>query len=164
MTPQQWQQRGGQLAADQIAAEKLRLATVAYVQVGQMQPETDYNYQAGESTQPLLVNDRTGRRAATWFTVDLPVENNHPMALVVTYTNDESAKRTFDILAGDTKIGDRTENPKGAQEAITFPEAQYDIPAAAITGKNKITIKFQATNGNETGGIFGIRMVRKDMQ
>jgi uncharacterized protein len=38
----------------------------------------------------------------------------------------------------------------------------YIIPADMIAGKNKVTVRFQATDGNDMGGIFGVRTVRAD--
>jgi hypothetical protein len=29
-----------------------------------------------------------------------------------------------------------------------------------LKGKQKVTVRFQATNDNETGAIFGIRIIR----
>jgi hypothetical protein len=164
MTPEQWQQRGGQIATDQQKAERLRAATVAFVQPGQMQEETDNHYQAGEATAPVLVPDHFGRRAATWFSFDVAVDDTHPMALVVTYSTDETARRTFDVKVNGTKVGERIAEPRTGTGPVTYPEVSYDVPADLVKGKNKVTVRFEGTGGSETGGVFGIRMVRKDMQ
>ena len=62
MTSADWDKRGGQLAAEQAKQLKLKAATVAFVQPGEMQPERDFNYQAGEESQPINAQDRAGRR------------------------------------------------------------------------------------------------------
>jgi hypothetical protein len=31
-----------------------------------------------------------------------------------------------------------------------------------VKGKSKVTIRFQATNGNEIAAVFGVRMIRAD--
>src|SRR5262249_14421511 len=62
--PEAWDKRASQMAADQAKREKLTAATVASVQPGEMQPERDFNYQAGEDSQPVRVAERPGRRAA----------------------------------------------------------------------------------------------------
>ena len=42
-----------------------------------------------------------------------------------------------------------------------FFDAEYAIPAALVKGKQKVTVRFQATNGNEIAAVFGIRMIRR---
>ena len=39
-------------------------------------------------------------------------------------------------------------------------DANYAIPAELIGGKSKVTVRFQATEGNEIRGVFGVRTVR----
>jgi hypothetical protein len=43
-----------------------------------------------------------------------------------------------------------------------FFGAEYAIPASLIAGKQKVTVRFQATEGNEIAAVFGIRMIRAD--
>jgi hypothetical protein len=33
-----------------------------------------------------------------------------------------------------------------------------------VKGKQKVTVKFQATQGNEIGAVYGIRMIRADAE
>ena len=79
------------------------------------------------------------------------------MALIVTYYGDEWRKRTFEILADGQRIGDQVIEQRGAPR---FFDVKYPIPATVVEGKHKITIRFQATQGNEIAGVFGLRMVR----
>ena len=44
--------------------------------------------------------------------------------------------------------------------AYTFKEEI--VPAELVKGKQKVTVRFQATGGNETAGVFGVRLVRAD--
>ena len=81
------------------------------------------------------------------------------MALVVTYYSDEWRKRTFDILVDGQKVGDQVVEKKGAPH---FFEAEYAIPADSVKARQKVTVRFQATNGNEIAAVFGIRMIRAD--
>jgi len=33
-----------------------------------------------------------------------------------------------------------------------------------VKGRRKVTIRFQSTNGSEVPGVFGLRMVRADVE
>jgi DUF1680 family protein len=160
-TPMEWQKKSEEIAAENEKQHKLELATVAYAQPGEMQPERDFNEQ-GEDTQPDRVMGRAARRGSKWFSFDLPVETNHPMAIVVTYYSDEWRKRTFEILADGQRIGEQTVE-KGTA-APHFFDVEYALPPEAVKDKRKVTIKFQATDGNEIAAVFGVRMIRADAE
>jgi hypothetical protein len=125
-----------------------------------MQPERDFNMQ-GESTSAGRVMGRPCRHGSKWFSFDLPVETNRPMALIVTYYYDEWRKRTFDLLVDGTRVGQQTIPGRGAPK---FFDVEYPLPEETIRGKTKVTVRFEATNGNEIGGVFGIRMIRADAE
>jgi hypothetical protein len=82
------------------------------------------------------------------------------MALVVTYHSGERRRRaTFEILANGQRIG--TEEVKVGSPP-RFYDAQYALPAELLKDKQKVTVRFQATDGNEIATIFGLRMIRAD--
>jgi hypothetical protein len=148
------------MRAAEEARRKLEAATVAFAQPGQMQTERDFNQQGGK-TSPVQLQGRYGRRAVDWFSFDLPVD---PAAgaldLVVTYNRDERADRSFAILVDGRKIGEQKIARRSPQEKEGFFDIAYPIPAEAVAGKPKITVRFEATEGRETGTVFGIRVVR----
>jgi hypothetical protein len=41
-----------------------------------------------------------------------------------------------------------------------FYDVRYALPAALVSGKQKITVRFQATNGNEIAPVFALRTIR----
>jgi len=45
-----------------------------------------------------------------------------------------------------------------------FFDVEYKIPAALLTGKQKITVRFQGTGGNEVAAVYGLRLVRADAE
>jgi hypothetical protein len=92
----------------------------------------------------------------------LPVETTHPVALWVTYGGGGRRKSTFDILIDGSKIGDRAEPARSPEQEAEFLDVAYTIPAELLAGKSKITVRFEATEGNEIRGVFGIRTVRAD--
>jgi DUF1680 family protein len=159
-TPAEWDKRAAEIAAERERQRKLEAATVAFVQPGEMQPERDFNYQ-GEDSSPDRVMGRPGRRGKNWFSFDLPVESAHPMAMVVTYYSDEWRKRTFDILVDGRRVGEQAIEKGGP---VRFFDVEYAVPAELVKDKQKVTVRFQATSGNETAAVFGIRMIRADAE
>jgi hypothetical protein len=157
-TPPEWDKRAAEIAAENEKQRQLEAATVGFVQPGEMQAERDAAMQ-GESTEPVRVMGRPGRRGAQWFSFELPVDPAHPLALLVTYNHDEWQKRTFDILADGVRIGQQTIERRGP---VRFFDVEYPVPADVVKGKQKITVKFQATQGNEIGAVFGLRLIRTD--
>ena len=109
------------------------------------------------------VGERPGRRARKWFSFDLPVDAAQPLKLIVTYHGEERATRTFEILVDDARVGEqRIERHRPGSPTKSFFDVEYAIPAELARGKQKVTVRFQATGGNETAGVFGVRMVRAD--
>jgi DUF1680 family protein len=157
-TPQEWERKSAEFAAEQERQARLARATVAFAQPGEMQPERDFNMQ-GDQTSPERVMGRPGRRGSKWFSFDLPVEPSHPMTLVATYYADEWRKRTFEILVDGQRVGEQVIEQRGAPR---FFDVQYAIPAKLVEGKQKVTVRFQASQGNEIGAVFGLRMIRAD--
>jgi DUF1680 family protein len=158
-TSKEWAERAAALAAEEAARRKLEADTVAFVQPGQMQSERDFN-QRGGTTSPVQLRGRYGRRAADWFSFDLPVDASSPLTLVVTYSTDERADRAFTILVEGLKIGERRIPRRAPQEKEEFFDVSYVLPAEAVAGKDKITVRFEGIEGLETGTVFGVRLVR----
>jgi len=157
-TPAEWEKRAAEIAAERERQRKLEAATVGFAQPGEMQAERDANMR-GENTTPDRVMGRPGRRGSHWFSFDLPVDPAHPLALVVTYNSDEWQDRSFDILVDDRRIGSQTIPRRGPTR---FFDVEYPLPADLVQGKQKVTVKFQATGGREIGCVFGLRMIRAD--
>jgi hypothetical protein len=160
-TPGEWETKSTEFALQKARDEKLKLATVGFAQPGQMQAERDFNMQssAPEDTSVEQTMGRYGRRGSKWFSFDLPVDPEHPMNLVCTYNSDEWRKRTFDVLVDGQKIGDQTIEARGETK---FFDVEYKIQAGLVRGKTKVTVRFEATQGNEIAAIYGIRTLRAD--
>lgn len=162
-TPAAWDQKKAEYAAEQERQRKLKEATVAYAQPGEMQPERDFNYQAGDRIQPVRVQGRPGRRSSSWLSFDMPVEEGHPMAILATYYSDERRRgeAIFEVLVDGQPIGRQTvERTSPAR----FFDVEYPIPADLVKGKEKVTVRFQAVAGNEVATVFGVRMIRADAE
>ncbi len=159
-TPDEWAKKSAEYAAEQEKQKKLEAATVSFAQPGQMQTERDFNEQ-GEDTSPLQLEGRHGRRGTKWFSFDLPVDPTSPLSLVVTY-NTDGRKRSFDILVDGQKVGEQAMERRTPEQDVRFFDVEYPIPAELVAGKKKVTVRFEATNGNDISAVFGIRIVRAD--
>ncbi len=157
-TPESWKEKSDEIARQRQRQLKLEAATVAFVQPGEMQPERDF-HQQGEDTAPERVMGRACRRGSKWFSFDIPVDATKPMAVVATYTRDEWRRRTFDILIDGVKIAEQVIEQRGPQQ---FFDVQYALPPELVKDKTKVTLRFQATAGNEIGAVFGLRMIRAE--
>jgi DUF1680 family protein len=162
-TPAEWEEKSAESLAAQERQRRLEAATVAFVdQPGEVYSERDFN-QRGEDTTPVRVGGRPGRSARKWFSFDLPVDAANPLKLIVTYHGEERATRTFEIMVDDTRVGEqRVERHRPGSPTKSFFDVEYAIPAELAQGKQKVTVRFQATGGNETAGVFGVRLVRAE--
>jgi hypothetical protein len=160
-TPEEWDKRSAEYKAEQEKQQKLQAATIAFAQPGEMQSERDFNEQ-GDDSIPLLWRNHHGRTGKGWFSFDMPVENSRPIVLWVTYGGEGRRKSTFDILINGKKIGDYAALPRSPEQDARFVDVNYAIPAELIGENRKITVRFQATDGNEIRGVFGVRTVRAD--
>jgi len=159
-TPGEYEKRRTELEAERTRLSALEEATVAQLTTGEMQPERDFN-QLGENTSiSRPVHGRRGRLASAngWFSFDVPVEPGRPMALLVTYHRDSRQPRSFEVLVDGQRIG---EEKFGVSSEERFFDVTYPIPADLVQGKEKVIVRVQATGGNQTATVFGIRMVRR---
>ncbi|MFO7732225.1 MAG: glycoside hydrolase family 127 protein, partial [Candidatus Aminicenantes bacterium] len=161
LTPEKWEGRAADLRAAEDARRKLEAATVAFAQPGQMQTERDFNMQSGDSS-PAQLRGRYGRRAVDWFSFDVSVDPSTPLELIVTYNREERAERAFAVMVDGLKLGEQRISRRSPQEKEEFFDVVYPIPAEAVAGKRKVTVRFEGLEGRETGAVYGLRVVRAD--
>jgi len=155
-----WAKKIEQLKAEQVKQEKLEAATVAFLAAGDAAKEKSFGLKSEESSPDREVG-RVGRRSKKWFSYELPVEAAKPMALVVTLNPQERAKRTFEVLVDGQRVGEGAIDRYPPGSATThFYDVTYKLPAEVVGNKQKVTIRFQATGGNETATVYGIRLIR----
>jgi len=131
-------------------------------QPGQMQTERDFNQQ-GEDTSPVQLAGRFGRKGNKWFSFDLPVDSAHPMILVVTYSND-GGRGSFDVLVDGQKLGSRMNERRSPEQEVRFIDVEYPVLPEMLKDKKKVTVRFEAKDGNAIPGVYGVRMVRGDSE
>jgi DUF1680 family protein len=159
-TNESWTKKIEELKAERARQEKLEAATIAFVPAGDAEKEKPFGLKSEESARDGEVG-RVGRRSKKWFSYELAVDPAKPQALVVTLNSQERAKRTFAILVEGTRVGDGVieRYPPGSPTAH-FYDVTYNIPAELVKDKQKVTVRFQATNGNETATVYGVRIAR----
>ena len=156
-----WEEKKAEYVAEQERLRALERATVAYAQPGEMQPERDFNFRGGEDSRVTRVMGRAGRRGSSWFSFDLPVEPDRRLALVVTYYSGERrrAPASFDILVDGYRVSHQVVENNDPEH---FFDIEYIIDPTLIEGKKKVTIRFEAAEGNSIASVFGIRVIRKN--
>lgn len=65
--------------------------------------------------------------------------------------------RTFEILVDGQRIAGQTLDQSSEPR---FFDVEYPLPPTLAGGTQKVTVRFQATNGNEIAGVFGVRVIR----
>jgi hypothetical protein len=68
------------------------------------------------------------------------------------------------VLVDGKKVGEQTGQRRSPEQLIQFFDVEYRIPADLIANKTKVTVRFEAANGRSTPSVFGVRMVRSDME
>lgn len=155
-----WKKELAKVADERGQQLKLEAVTISFVQPGDAQSEKSFNQQGEESTVNRALG-RLGRRGRKWFSFDLPVESNQPLAVRATYFSEERAKRTFEILADGQRIGEQTiERHQPGSATGKFFDVEYKLPAEVLKDKKKITVRFQAAGNSEIGAVYGVRVIR----
>lgn len=155
-TPAQWQVEAARIAAERERLANMEAITISFVQPGEMQPERDFNMQ-GEDTAPRRVAGRAGRHGKKWFSFDMPSDGTQPMKLIATYNSDEWRDRTFNVLVDGQFIAAQFVD---RQLPGRFFDAEYVLPVALTLGKQKVTVRFEATVGSEIATVFGLRLIK----
>lgn len=157
-----WDARRTELEAAERARKRLEARTIDVLQPGEMQPERDHDFQ-GDKTSVGAHAGRKWRHATGggWFAYTLGCNPDAPADLVVTYWGDESFKRVFDVLADGNKVATQTLHRDGKSG---FMDIVYPLPADLTRGKTRLTVRFQAQPGGWAGGVFGLRMVRREAE
>src|SRR5215475_1474057 len=161
-TPADWDKKAAELIAERERQRKLEAATVSFAQPGDTQSERNFNQQ-GEETSTGGMDGRRGRNAKKWFSFDMPVDAARPMTLIATYHDEERQTRAFEILVDGARIGEqKIERHRPGNGSRRFFDVEYAVPAELTRGKQKVTVRFQATGGNETATVFGVRLIHAD--
>jgi DUF1680 family protein len=156
MTPEQWQGREKEYAAETEKRRQIEARTVDSVNPGEEQNERDHN-QKGEKSGSGDFGDHFYRDAAEggWFSWDLKSLPDEPQNLVLTYWGEDRG-RQFDIIIDGQKLA--AEHLTASHPGVYFDQV-YPLPAALTKGKEKVTLRIQGGN-TWVGGVFGVRVMK----
>jgi uncharacterized protein len=157
-TPAEWEKETAAAAAERERQRKLGRATLFSVRPGEDSSEREFNLQ-GEETSVFVepISGRRGRRGRKWFSFDLPVDAAAPLTLLVTYHSDQPRARRFEVLVDGERVADQT-LPGGGDSR--FLDVEYPLPSRLVEGKQKVTVRWQATEGRDIAPVFGVRVIR----
>lgn len=158
LTPEEWAARVATVTAEE-RQRRLDAATVGYADAGEMQAERDFNYQSSIDRAVESVGVRHGRAGTGWFSFDLPVELDTPMALVITLHSEQQDRASFQIRVDGTRVATQSILD---DSAVGFYNARVPLDASLLAGKEKITVRFQSTGDGRIPTVFGVRTIRAD--
>jgi len=135
--------------------------TIDSVTTGEQQSELEHAMQTSNSDTDNYMGE-IWRDAwnGGYFSYNLKTNGETNLYLMVRYWGNENGNRTFDILIDDIKF--RTVNISGVWNILDFKNVEYKIPNSMITGKDTIRVKFQAPSNGYAGGVYYIRLLRKE--
>ena len=156
---EKWKEHLAAVKAKQEQKKKLEKMTYDLFQPGNKQSEKKHNFKGFRTYIKDFKNrqSRVGGRGG-WFSINLKVMKQQPMALVVEYWGGFTGSRTFDILVNDKKIA--TENISGKKDG-NFIDVQYDIPRNLTIDNEKLLVTFKPHPGNRAGPIFKVRTIKR---
>ena len=157
LTPAELTARGRELSTERERMRALEAATISSVSIGDRESEKEFNQQ-GVETSVIRTDSRSGRRAIQWFSYDLPVKGQTMVTLVATYNSDQRRPRSFDVLVDGQRLGSESQPQSSLSK---FYEKEYVIPAELMRHKEKLTVRFEATDGLEVTPVFSVRLINR---
>ncbi|MBN2589668.1 MAG: glycoside hydrolase family 127 protein [Sedimentisphaerales bacterium] len=159
--PDNYEQTQSELKAGELQVLELDRKTIDRVIPGEQQPEADHKMQH-ENSESGNYQDKAYRHALapSWFSYELEVAQDKPLALYIMYWGNESGRRTFDILVNDQKLV--TENLANKWNKDEFVSVQYPLSKEITANKKYITVTFKPQSDNYAGGVFDLRIVEAD--
>jgi hypothetical protein len=151
--------------------EKLAAVTVDEVRPHEQQSEVEHQIQAHESRSGYSAHAQGSYREAArggYFSYRMAVKPDKPHLLQVTYFGSDGPRwmdgklcqREFDIVIDGTVIARQRLSHERPDELF---EVNYDIPLELTQGKTHVEVKFASSEDTVAGGVFGVRMVDKQV-
>lgn len=135
--------------------------TVDAVATAEQQPEVDHLMKYENSTTGTFEGETwRDARNGGYFQYNMMTGDESDLSLMVRYWGDETRNRTFDILIDDELLV--TENLVDKWKRKELVNVEYPIPATMINGKKSVTVTFRSKPGNIAGGVFYIRLLKKE--
>jgi uncharacterized protein len=143
-------------ASAKVRAKAIERRTVDAVRIGDAASEQAHNLQSERSDSWFYEGGHCRYARDGWFSYELKVPASGPVSLLCTYWGGETRPHTFDILVDGEKIATQhlEENQPGE-----FFDAEYRIPEHLTRGKQRVTVRFQASPNESAGAVFGVRLL-----
>jgi DUF1680 family protein len=153
-----WIEREAEYKSGLERNKKIEEMTIDFVQMGEMQPERDHNFEGERSDASEFRGRRMRSSRNGWFSVEMGVFKGQPMALVVEYWGGFPGSKTFDILVdGELLATENISNKKDGQ----FINEIYEIPDGMTIDRTLIRVTFKAHEGHMVGPIFSVRTIKR---
>ena len=156
MTPEQVQAIKQEAQRREQAEKELKARTLDYVAPGEMQSERDHNVQSANS-EVGTHNGRKYRHAGGWFSYDVAVDPTVQNEIQLDFWGGDVRKFTVE-LDGKEIATIQLNNDKPGQ----FFTRSFDVPKELTNGKTKAMLKFVASSRSLAGGVFGVRVLKKE--
>ena len=156
LTPAELDTKSKELAAEKERLRALEAVTIVSVAIGDRESEKKFSQQ-GVETSVIRTEGRSGRRAAQWFSYELPINPQQEVALVATYNSDQRRARAFDVLVNGTRVASESQ-PQSSESR--FYEKEYPVNRDLLRD-GKATVRFEAANGLEVTPVFGLRLIKR---
>lgn len=135
--------------------------TIDAVGTGEQQPEVDHGMKSEKSSAGYFEGESwRDARDGGYFSYKLATGGEQNLSLMVRYWGNETEKRSSDILIDDQLLLE--ENTTGKWNRKEFVNVEYAIPSTMTDGKAFITVTFRSKPNTATGGIFNIRLLKKE--
>jgi DUF1680 family protein len=161
LKPEEAEQYLEEQREDELARLILDARTIDHVSTGEQQPEADHNFTSYNSSSGVHENEFW--RDATdegFFSYEMATGGRTDLSLMVRYWGNESGFRNFEILVDDALIA--KESLSNKWNVSEFVEVEYPIDSMLVKNKDFVRVRFQALNGNIAGGVFYVRMLKKN--
>jgi uncharacterized protein len=145
------------MAEEEAEKAKLALITIDMVTPGEQQPESDH-FMESQNSNTGVNHDKHWRDTRSYFSYKLTDKVKQATTLRVTYFGRDKG-RDFSILLNDQPIAAVKQDGSRGEDFYT---EDYPIPASLLnTSIGTLTVKFSATAGSVTGGIYEVRLLKK---
>lgn len=158
LTREEWEQRQAEIQRRREEKKKIDESTIDRVIPADMRSERIHRFQ-GENAGQWELKGRKYREARSgWFSYDMKVQPDQPLALAVEYWGGFPGGKTFDILVNGNIIA--TENISRKKEG-QFVFEVYPIPEEITSDKHTVTVLFRSHEFHTAGPVFDIRIVKQ---
>lgn len=158
-TQTDWDARRAEYETQKKADVDIAKRTIDLVAIGESQSERDHQFE-GVNTYSAEYGGRKWRdaRDGGWFQFALEADPTRQLELMLTFWGNDNGGQ-FDLLVNGVKIA----SPTPGYQANKFFSQTFPIPQSLIEGKNKLIIRIQTLKGESVKGIFGFRILKKEM-